>query len=106
MPAIVQVQTTFASPDDAAKVAREVVQARLAACAQILPGVHSIYIWDDQLHEENEVLLLLKTTEATWPDLRDRLAQLHPYDTPEIIATVISHASFEYATWLRENCKR
>ncbi|MBN2081043.1 divalent-cation tolerance protein CutA [bacterium] len=106
MPALVQVQTTFASHDDAAKVAREVVQARLAACAQILPGVHSIYIWEDQLHQESEVLLLLKTTESTWPDLRDRLAKLHPYDTPEIIATTISHASFEYAAWLRESCRR
>jgi periplasmic divalent cation tolerance protein len=104
MTALLEVQTTFASPEDAARVARVLINERLAACAQVLPSLTSVYIWEDQLKHETEAMLLLKTAESSWAALRDRLAQLHPYDTPEIIAVPISHASFEYASWVRDCC--
>ena len=106
MTALLEVQTTFATAKDAANVARALITERLAACAQIVPAVTSLYIWDDSLKQEAEVLLLLKATEESWTALRDRLAELHPYDTPEIIAVPISHASYEYATWVRDCCRR
>lgn len=104
MTALLEVQTTFATPEDAARVARVLIGERLAACAQVVPSITSMYIWEDELKHETEALLLLKTAESSWAALRDRLAQLHPYDTPEIIALPVSHASFEYSTWVRDSC--
>lgn len=104
MTALLEVQTTFATPEDAARIARVLINERLAACAQILPEITSVYIWEDELKRETEAMLLLKTAEGSWAALRDRLAQLHPYDTPEIIALPISHASFEYSSWVRDCC--
>lgn len=103
MTTLLEVHTTFASADDATEVARKLVQERLAACAQIVPGLTSIYVWEDMLRHDSEVLLLLKTTESAWPALRDRLAELHPYDTPEIIALPVSAASFDYLAWVRDH---
>lgn len=105
MSALLEVQTTFATAKDAAKVAHALIAERLAACAQIVPSITSLYIWDDELKQEAEVLLLLKTTENSWAALRDRLAELHPYDTPEIIALPVSNASYEYSTWVRDCCR-
>jgi periplasmic divalent cation tolerance protein len=105
MPQLILVQTTFASADDAVAAGRTLVAERLAACAQVLPAITSIYTWQDMLRHENEALLLLKTTEENWTGLRDRLAQLHPYDTPEIIALPVVHGSFDYLAWVRENVK-
>jgi periplasmic divalent cation tolerance protein len=103
---LLQVQTTFASADDALAAARALVEERLAACAQLLPGLTSVYRWEGMLRQEEEVLLLLKTTEQRWPELRDRLLDLHPYDTPELIATTVSHVGFEYLAWVKEQVDR
>lgn len=105
MAILLEIHTALATEQDAISIGHRLVTERLAACAQVLPGLTSIYTWEDKLRQEPEVLLLLKTTEETWPALRDRLAELHPYDTPEIIALTIDHASFDYVTWVRENCE-
>ena len=105
MATALQVHTTFASKEDALKVARALVTDQLAACAQVVDGVTSMYVWEEMLRHDEEVLLLLKTTEEAWPALRDRLAKLHPYDTPEIVALPIVHGSFDYLAWLKENTK-
>jgi periplasmic divalent cation tolerance protein len=103
MAVLLQVQTTFASAEDARRVARELVVRRLAACCQLVPGLLSIYEWDGEVQQAEETLLLVKTTAARWPELRDKLAELHPYDTPEIIATQVEHASFDYMAWVRDS---
>jgi periplasmic divalent cation tolerance protein len=105
MSALLEVHTTFATEQDATSVARALISKGLAACAQVVPGITSIYVWQEMLRHESEVLLLLKTTEAAWPGLRDKLAELHPYDTPEIIALPIAHANYDYAAWLRDGCR-
>ncbi|MCC7478677.1 divalent-cation tolerance protein CutA [bacterium] len=105
MSTLLEVHSTFASADDATEVARKLVQERLCACAQIVPGVTSIYVWEEMLRHDEEVLLILKTTEGAWPALRDRLAELHPYDTPELIALPVQSASFDYSAWVREHVK-
>ncbi|MDQ3023156.1 MAG: divalent-cation tolerance protein CutA [bacterium] len=100
---LIQVQTTFATEDDALVAARALVSEKLAACCQVVPGLTSVYMWEGVLRHEPEVLLLLKSTEQRWPDLRDRLLELHPYDTPELIATAVSHVGFEYMAWVKDN---
>ncbi len=106
MPALLQVLTTFASASDATEIGRKLVDEHLAACAQVVPGVTSIYRWEAMLRHDDEVLLVLKTTVATWPLLRDRLAELHPYATPELVAIPVAHASYDYLAWVQENTKQ
>lgn len=106
MARVLEVHTTFASEGDATAVARKLVEERLAACAQVVPGVTSIFHWEGMLRHDDEVLLILKTTEEAWPALRDRLAKLHPYDTPEIIALPVEHGSYDYLAWVRENSEQ
>jgi periplasmic divalent cation tolerance protein len=105
MTTLLEVHTTFATPADAVRVARVLISEQLAACAQVIPEITSLYMWEEELKQETEALLLLKAEESSWVALRDRLAELHPYDTPEIIALPVSHASFEYATWVRDSCR-
>lgn len=105
MSQLLEVRTTFATPEDAISVGRAVVSERLAACAQVMPGVTSIYFWQEMLRHEAEVLLLLKTTDQAWPALRDRLVELHPYDTPELVALKAEQCSFDYLAWVRENTR-
>lgn len=103
MAAALEVHTTFASADEAVQVARTLVAERLCACAQVIPGLTSIYTWEGMLRHETEVLVLMKTTPGAWPQLRDRLTELHPYETPEIIALPVENATFEYMAWVKEH---
>jgi uncharacterized protein involved in tolerance to divalent cations len=105
MSALLEVQTGLGSHEDATRIGRRLVEERLAACAQVLPGVESVYRWEGMLRHDSEHMLTLKTTEAAWPRLRDRLIELHPYDTPQITAVAIAQASFEYAAWVRGCCE-
>ena len=86
----------------AARVGRSVVEDRLAACVNIVPGVRSIYVFDNKLCDEAEVLCVLKTRRALYPALRDRITALHPYEVPEIVAVPASQADPDYAAWVAE----
>lgn len=103
MPALLEVRTTFPDMEQATAVARQLVSERLAACAQLVPGVTSIYRWEGMLRHDAEVLCLLKTASERWVELRDRLAELHPYDTPEILGVPVEQGCLRYVTWVREN---
>jgi periplasmic divalent cation tolerance protein len=94
--------TTFANEDDAARVGRVLVEERLAACANVLPGARSIYRWKGEVADEREVVVLLKTRKQDWPALMSRLHELHPYETPECVAVRIAAGSPRYMAWLDE----
>lgn len=94
--------TTFANGEDAARVARTLVEERLVACANIVPGVRSLYRWEGKVADEGEVLVLMKTRKQDWTALQSRLHELHPYTTPECIAVRIASGSPAYMTWLEE----
>ncbi len=81
-------------------IGEALVSERLAACVNLLPAVQSIYRWQGNIERAEEVLLLIKTTRDRFPALRDRIQELHTYDTPEIIALPISDGSEKYLTWL------
>lgn len=95
------VLTTVGSRDDAAELARVLVQERLAACVNILLGVDSVYWWEGQVQEDREFLLLIKTREELLDALEERLGVLHPYQVPEIIALPIEWGSKAYLDWVR-----
>jgi periplasmic divalent cation tolerance protein len=97
------VHTTFANEDDAARVARVLVDERLIACANILPGARSLYRWEGEVKDEREVVVLMKTRKQDWTAFVSRLHELHPYDTPECIATRIATGSPRYLQWLDDS---
>jgi periplasmic divalent cation tolerance protein len=93
---------TCGAKEDALAIGNALVDARLAACVNLLPPVQSIYRWQDKVENAQEILLIVKTTEERFPAVRDRINQLHTYDTPEIIAIPVVNGSDKYLAWLRE----
>ena len=89
-------------PDEAtaSRIARTLVQEGLAACANAVPGVTSIYRWQGEIHEDREVLLLIKSNASAWSVMEPRLRELHPYELPEVVAVPIVRGSAAYLGWL------
>jgi periplasmic divalent cation tolerance protein len=94
------VYSTFASEEDAARVTRVLVEERLIGCANLVPGVRSIYRWQGSVVDEREVLAIMKTRKQDWTVLLSRLHELHPYDTPECIAVRMAAGAPRYLQWL------
>lgn len=92
--------STFGDEESAARVARTLVEERLIACANLLPGARSIYRWKDGVEDTREVVVLMKTRKQDWTVLLSRLHELHPYDTPECVAVRIAAGAPKYMEWL------
>ena len=97
------VMTTVVSPEEASRLGRTLVEERLAACATLLPPVHSIYSWHGKIESSAETLLLLKTAIDQLPALEARLQELQSYQTPEFLVLEIEAGSHSYLQWLRAN---
>lgn len=95
------VLTTCPDESVAGKIARDLLEAGLAACVSRVGPVHSTYRWQEAIQDEPEVLLVIKTTDTRYPELEMRLKSLHPYQVPEIIALPVSGGSADYLSWLR-----
>jgi periplasmic divalent cation tolerance protein len=101
----VPVQVVLVTAPDAAvgaRLARTVVEERLAACVNLVPGVRSVYRWEGAVHEDDEVLLVIKTREDRIEALSRRVQELHPYEVPELLAVGVVGGSERYLAWLRE----
>lgn len=94
------VLVTAPTPERAAEIARALVEERLAACGNVVPGIRSIYRWEGKVQEDAEALLVLKTTRARFDALRDRVLALHPYEVPEVIALPVEAGSARYLAWI------
>jgi periplasmic divalent cation tolerance protein len=104
MPAVV-VFSTFATADAAARCARTLVEERLAACVNIVGGVRSIYRWQDAVHDDAEVLAIVKTTRRRLSALRRRLVELHSYELPEVLALPVAAGHAPYLAWLEAQAR-
>ena len=96
--------STFPDQETARDISNELVTKKLAACANILPGIQSIYHWKDNIESGNETLVLFKLREDGQSDFQEQLRSLHPYEVPEIIFVPISSGLPEYLRWVSENC--
>ncbi len=96
------VLSTAGSEEEARKIARELVERRLAACVNIVPQIESIYRWQGKVESAREWLLLIKTTAEQFEKVRDAIRELHSYDRPECIAVAIEDGSPEYLRWLAD----
>jgi periplasmic divalent cation tolerance protein len=86
----------------AEKIARALVTEGLAACANILPGVKSVYRWKGQIESVNESLLLIKINSASYENIERRIVELHPYELPEVIGVPITAGLEPYLAWLTQ----
>lgn len=89
---------TNAAPD----LARRLVEERLAACVNIVPGVRSVYRWEGEIKDETECVLLIKTSPRSLGGFEDRFRELHPYDCPELLFIPIEEGMKEYMKWVDE----
>lgn len=99
------VLTTTADAEEAGRLGRTLVEEHLAACATVVPAVHSIYRWQGEVESSTESLLLLKTAEERLAALEARLQELHSYKTPEFLVLPVDAGSQSYLDWL-QNCLR
>lgn len=96
---------TAANAEEAERIASMLVDARLAACVQILPAIKSVYRWKGEIVRENEVLLSAKTTREKFDELDRAVRAIHSYETPEIVALPITVGSERYLNWLISEVK-
>ena len=87
------------------KIARALVEERLAACVNVLPGVTSVYHWQGKMEEAAECLLVIKTGAQKFEAVKGRIKALHSYELPEVIAVPITAGSSEYLNWLTDSLK-
>ncbi len=90
-------------PAGAAALARALVEHRLAGCVNMLPGVQTVYRWGDEVADEPETLLLIKTNGERYPELERFIKERHPYEIPEIVALPVNRASPEFLRWLNSS---
>lgn len=92
---------TASSNDEAAAIAKPLVEEKLAACVNIVPGLRSIYHWQGELCDEVEVLLIIKSQAEHVSAIIHRVKELHSYDVPEVIALQIRDGARDYLDWLK-----
>lgn len=100
MSAHIVVLITTGSLEEGREIARTLVQERLAACVNIVSPIHSVYRWEGELNDDQEVLLIAKTATGMLEELAGRVKQLHSYAVPEIIALPILAGSDDYLRWI------
>jgi periplasmic divalent cation tolerance protein len=94
------VLSTCDSEEQAERVARALVEQRLAACVNILPGVRSIYRWKGQVEDASEWLLVIKSRRGLMDQLRAAISKIHTYEIPELLALPVVEGAENYLAWL------
>ncbi len=99
------VLVTAQKPESAQKIAASLVEERLAACVNIVPGVKSAYRWEGKVVEDEEQLLVIKTHDDRFDSLKKRIVELHTYDLPEVIALPIEDGHRPYLEWIEKETR-
>ncbi|MBW2029186.1 MAG: divalent-cation tolerance protein CutA [Deltaproteobacteria bacterium] len=95
-----QVLTTLERKEDAKRIARHLVEKRLAACAQVLGPISSTYWWEDAIEDEDEWLCIVKSTRDLFERIEKEIKGIHPYEEPEILAVPVIEGSRSYLEWV------
>jgi periplasmic divalent cation tolerance protein len=99
------VLSTCANEEEAAKIARMLVEERLAACVNVLPRIRSYYRWKGALEEAGECLLVIKSSQSLFTSLRSAIEKAHSYETPEVLALPVADGSPNYLDWVTRNLR-
>lgn len=94
------VWSTFPNAEEARQIGTQLIDLQVAACVNLIPQVESIYRWDGETRSETEVLAAIKTTVNNYPEVEARIQELHPYDTPEVVAVPIERGASPYLHWI------
>lgn len=97
------VLTTTGSKEEAEKIARALVERRLAACVNIVPQIQSVYRWEGKIEQAEEYLLLIKTFGTAFDQVRDAIKELHSYQLPECLSFAIDGGSMAYLKWIDDS---
>ena len=97
---ILIVFVTAANPEEAAKISESAVKSRLAACATTFPMVHSVYWWEGKVVNDQESVVMLKTTAEKFEGLQETIRSMHSYKNPEIIGVPVTHGLPQYLEWV------
>ena len=100
MSQFIQIITTTASADDARRIARAIVERRLAACVQIVGPIESVYRWEGKIEAATEFQCWIKTRGDLYSSAEEAIRELHTYDVPEILAIPVVQGSAAYLEWL------
>ena len=100
-PSIQVILMTAPSAEEGASIVNRLVEERLVACGNVVPGLRSIYRWEGEVHDDPEVLVVLKTVEGSVKAVIERSAELHPYDVPEILVLPVIEGHGPYLDWVR-----
>ena len=106
MPEYIQVVTTTERQADAQQIALALVEARLAACVQIVGPITSTYRWQGQIETAQEWQCWVKSRRELYEQIEQTICRLHPYDVPEILATAVLAGSAEYLAWIDKETKK
>ena len=96
--------STFPDAETASRIAQTLVEEKLAACANLIPSVHSIYCWKEKIEGAGEVIVLFKTTRDRQAAFQEKLRSVHPYEIPEIIFVPVDGGLPAYLSWVAEGC--
>lgn len=105
MEELMMVYVTASSREEAARIGEGAVKKRLAACANIVDGLTSIYHWEGEVRKDNEAFLLLKTKSSLFSELEKEIKELHSYSCPCITGIPLSQVNSEYAEWVVKETK-
>ncbi len=103
---VLMVYTTFPNEQSAKQIARELVELKLVACANIFGGMTSIYEWKGEVMEGGEVGVLFKTVRSRFVELSSELRKRHPYETPAMVGIDAAHVEKNYLAWLEIQTSR
>ena len=102
---VIEIRITAPDAEVAERIARRLVGDRLAACVQQVPGLTSTYVWEGEVEQASEVLLLVKTTTGAFEAVCATVTAVHPYDVPEILAVPVTAALGSYERWVEESVR-
>src|SRR5437660_11484140 len=105
-PKIVLALSTFPDRETAQRISNQLVTEKFVACANILPGIESIYRWKEKIETGNETLVFFKLSEDRQSAFQEKLRSLHPYEVPEIIFVPVTTGLAEYLRWVDQNCQQ
>ncbi len=101
---LIIVQTTCGTKEEAKKIAKILIEKKLAACVQ-MSEIESFYMWEENFCNDNEILLNIKTKKENFKKIKSKIKELHSYDVPEIISVNIENVSKDYKKFIGENTK-
>jgi periplasmic divalent cation tolerance protein len=96
--------STFPDAETARRIANQLVTEKFAACANLLPGVESVYRWKEKIENANETLVIFKLSEDRQAAFQKKLRSVHPYEVPEIIFVQVAGGLPDYLRWIAESC--